>query len=144
MIPSALKQCLSLSVSLLFLFIFKILIGRDADHKIPHFWRSIVPLEAPPSLGFSRQEHWSGLPFPSPIVSLTEHDNLEKSFPIFCTTDTGELRHYWEVPLDIWQIFIEHLVHARHHSGYLGNIKNKIEQDPCPCGIQILGMGYDK
>ena len=22
--------------------------------------------QAPPSLGFSRQEHWSGLPFPSP------------------------------------------------------------------------------
>ena len=23
--------------------------------------------EAPPSLRFSRQEHWSGLPFPSPM-----------------------------------------------------------------------------
>ena len=23
--------------------------------------------KAPPSLGFSRQEHWSGLPFPSPL-----------------------------------------------------------------------------
>ena len=23
--------------------------------------------QAPPSLGFSRQEHWCGLPFPSPI-----------------------------------------------------------------------------
>ena len=23
-------------------------------------------LQAPPSTGFSRQEHWSGLPFPSP------------------------------------------------------------------------------
>ena len=23
--------------------------------------------ENPPSLGFSRQEHWSGLPFPSPM-----------------------------------------------------------------------------
>ena len=23
--------------------------------------------EAPPSLGFSRQEHWNGLPFPSPV-----------------------------------------------------------------------------
>ena len=23
--------------------------------------------EAPPSLGFSREEHWSGLPFPSPV-----------------------------------------------------------------------------
>ena len=22
---------------------------------------------SPPSLGFSRQEHWSGLPFPSPV-----------------------------------------------------------------------------
>ena len=25
------------------------------------------PPQAPPSLGFSRQEHWSGLPFPSPV-----------------------------------------------------------------------------
>ena len=25
------------------------------------------PHQAPPSLGFSRQEHWSGLPFPSPM-----------------------------------------------------------------------------
>ena len=23
--------------------------------------------QAPPSLGFSRQKHWSGLPFPSPM-----------------------------------------------------------------------------
>ena len=28
--------------------------------------------QAPPSLGFSRQEHWSGLPFPSPM-----HENEE-------------------------------------------------------------------
>ena len=26
--------------------------------------------QAPPSLGFSRQEHWSGLPFPSPHMRL--------------------------------------------------------------------------
>ena len=26
-----------------------------------------APHQAPPSLGFSRQEHWSGLPFPSPM-----------------------------------------------------------------------------
>ena len=26
-------------------------------------------LQAPPSLGFSRQEHWSGLPFPSPMYA---------------------------------------------------------------------------
>ena len=26
--------------------------------------------QAPPPLGFSRQEHWSGLPFPSPMHAL--------------------------------------------------------------------------
>ena len=26
--------------------------------------------QAPLSLGFSRQEHWSGLPFPSPLHSI--------------------------------------------------------------------------
>ena len=25
-----------------------------------------VAYQAPPSMGFSRQEHWSGVPFPSP------------------------------------------------------------------------------
>jgi len=27
--------------------------------------------QAPPSMGFSRQEHWSGLPLPSPSVDMT-------------------------------------------------------------------------
>ena len=27
----------------------------------------MVAHQVPPSLGFSRQEHWSGLPFPSPM-----------------------------------------------------------------------------
>ena len=29
--------------------------------------------QAPPILGFSRQEHWSGLPLPSPICSINDH-----------------------------------------------------------------------
>ena len=29
--------------------------------------------QAPPSLGFSRQEHWSGLPFPSPTALWGDH-----------------------------------------------------------------------
>ena len=29
--------------------------------------------QAPPSLGFSRQEYWSGLPFPSPIDNPTRY-----------------------------------------------------------------------
>ena len=49
--------------------------------------------QAPPSLGFSRQEHWSGLPFPSPmhesekwkwsrsVLSLTLSNPMDCSLP---------------------------------------------------------------
>ena len=46
--------------------------------------------QAPPSLGFSRQEHWSGLPFPSPMNEsesevaqscLTPRDPMDCSLP---------------------------------------------------------------
>ena len=40
------------------------------QEKTPSFTvnenRQNYPYQAPLSLGFSRQEHWSGLPFPSP------------------------------------------------------------------------------
>ena len=35
-----------------------------SDSVRPHRWAAH---QVPPSLGFSRQEHWSGLPFPSPM-----------------------------------------------------------------------------
>ena len=28
--------------------------------------------QAPPSMGFSRQEYWSGVPLPSPVIALAE------------------------------------------------------------------------
>ena len=41
---------------------------------------------APPSLGFSRQEHWSGLPFPSPMrESEVIQSCLTLSNPMDCT-----------------------------------------------------------
>ena len=36
--------------------------------------------QAPPSLGFSRQEHWSGLPFPSPQILLRSHHSCMNNF----------------------------------------------------------------
>ena len=48
------------------------------------------PTRPPPSLGFSRQEHWSGLPFPSPMHEsesevaqwcLTLSDPMDYSLP---------------------------------------------------------------
>ena len=34
-----------------------------------------VPYQAPPSMGFSRQEFWSGLPFPSSGIFPTQGSN---------------------------------------------------------------------
>ena len=36
---------------------------------------------APPSLGFSRQEHWSGLPFPSPMHESESESEVAQSCP---------------------------------------------------------------
>ena len=35
-----------------------------------------VALQVPLSMGFSRQEYWTGLPFPSPGIFLTQGSNL--------------------------------------------------------------------
>ena len=52
------------------------------------FWRTSW-LSAPPSLGFSRQEHWSGLPFPSPMHKSEKwkwsHSCLTLSNPMDCS-----------------------------------------------------------
>ena len=36
--------------------------------------------QAPPSLGFSRQEHWSGLPFPSPMHEMKSESEVAQSY----------------------------------------------------------------
>ena len=36
--------------------------------------------QAPPSLGFSRQEHWSGLPLPSPHIQLLKAKKGEQTW----------------------------------------------------------------
>ena len=42
---------------------------------------SLQPLQAPPSMGFSRHEYWSGLPLPSP--RLTRPDHFMSLWPFF-------------------------------------------------------------
>ena len=50
--------------------------------------------QAPPSMGFSRQEYWSGVPLPSPTSSLGEPKN--RSFNLLCNPP-GQLL--------IWEMF---------------------------------------
>ena len=40
--------------------------------------------QAPLSLGFSRQEHWSGLPFPSPMQEMKSESEVAQSCLTLC------------------------------------------------------------
>ena len=57
--------------------------------------------QAPPSLGFSRQEHWSGLPFPSPMHE-SEERKWSRSVVSYSSRPHGlqptRLLHPWNFP----------------------------------------------
>ena len=50
--------------------------------SVSHVWPSVTPwtaaFQAPPSMGFSRQEYWSGVPLPSAVVFLYPNKELFK------------------------------------------------------------------
>ena len=61
------------------------------------FWKRWVRLfatpwtaayQAPPSVGFSRQEYWSGLPLPSPAHSSTYLQNVYRIQPLLSLSKT--------------------------------------------------------
>jgi len=56
--------------------------------------------QAPPSLGFSRQEYWSGLPFPSPTETSTSVLlTTAKPLTVWITTNSGKFLKRWEFHL---------------------------------------------
>ena len=51
-----------------YLLVLKVKVKVKSLSHVPGLFATpwTVPHRAPPSMGFSRQEYWSGLPFPSP------------------------------------------------------------------------------
>ena len=55
--------------------------------------------QAPPSLGFSRQEHWSGLPFPSPMLESKKWNWSHSVMPYRPHgLQPNRLLHPWDFP----------------------------------------------
>ena len=56
--------------------------------------------QAPPSLGLSRQEHWSGLPFPSPMHESEKWKWSRSVMPGFAIhgLQSSRLPHPWDFP----------------------------------------------
>ena len=61
--------------------------------------------QAPPSLGFSRQEHWSGLPFPSPMQeseSEVTQSCLTPSDPMDCSPPGSSIHGIFKARVLEW------------------------------------------
>ena len=63
MLVSDVQHSDSALVQIIFHYVFVKLLSRVQLFATP--WT--VAYQAPPSMEFSRQEYWSGLPFPSPV-----------------------------------------------------------------------------
>ena len=59
------SPCLKLDMSCLYLLLLLLLSRFSHVQLCATSWTAAH--QAPQSLGFSRQEHWSGLPFPPPM-----------------------------------------------------------------------------
>ena len=59
--------------------------------------------QAPPSLGFSRQEHWSGLPFPSPMhESEVAQSRVTLSDPMDCSLPGSSIHGIFQARVLEW------------------------------------------
>ena len=59
--------------------------------------------QAPLSLGFSRQEHWSGLPFPSPVhESEVAQSCLAPSDPMDCSPPGSSIHGIFQARVLEW------------------------------------------
>ena len=61
--------------------------------------------QAPPSLGFSRQEHWSGLPLPSPMhesESEVAQSRPTLSDPMDCSSTGSSIHRIFQAKVLEW------------------------------------------
>ena len=83
------------------LFLLLLLLLSRSSHVRLCATPQMAAHQAPPSLGFSRQEHWSGLPFPSP---MQESEKRKGSRPVVSDPQRphglqpSRLLHPWDFP----------------------------------------------
>ena len=107
--------------------------------------------QAPPSLGFSRQEHWSGLPFPSPIHE-SEKWEWSRSVVSHSLRPHGlqptRLLHPWDFPGESTGVgaiafsicfpsvhlfvYSTHFLNASHVAGIVTDTRNKMMKQTQP------------
>ena len=85
--------------------------------------------QAPPSLGFSRQEHWSGLPFPSPMQE-SESEAAQScptlSDPMDCSLPGSSVHGIFQARVLEWGAIAFSKVLPQYHSFYFHLFPNDL------------------
>ena len=101
--------------------------------------------QTPPSLGFSRQEHWSGLPFPSPVhesekwkevaqLCLTLSNPMDYSLPGSSVQGFSRQEYWSGVPLPslFWSLLVSFatvpLTKASHMTRFRGHVRRHYQR----------------
>ena len=88
--------------------------------------------QAPPSMGFSRQEFWSGVPLPSPFNCTHDDNNVEENF-VLCVLYTIRLGkgsiivsavHGEQIVMQVSLHHYEQLVKTHHYADSISTCKS--------------------
>ena len=93
-----------------------------------------VAHQAPPSLGFSRQEHWSGLPFPSPM-----HESEKWKWSLSVMSDSS--RPHGLQPTRLlrpWDFPDKSTDPCSKHTEYMIKTKEEKERKPLKSWFKLL------
>ena len=96
--------------------------------------------QAPQSLGFSSQEHWNGLPFPSPMhESEVAQSYLTVSYPMDCSLPGSSAHGIFQARVLEWGAiafsdntnltYLKILWTLEHHCSALLKVKRGLERD---------------
>ena len=124
-----------------------------SDSVRPH---SRQPTRLPPSLGFSRQEHWSGLPFPSPMQESEVAQSCPTlSDPMDCSPPGSSVHGIFQASVPEWGAVAFSNTHLGplqifppssfppYHAGFSSHFLTPALQTPhfLSCALQIKSKG---
>ena len=98
--------------------------GKVKVKSLSHVWLFVTPWtaahQAPPSMGFSRQEYWSGVPLPSPSLIIRE-------MQIKWGTPHKKVSHFLQATTNNLKIHMEPQKTSNCHSVFRKKKKKKLE-----------------
>ena len=97
--------------------------------SLSHVWLFATPwtaaFQAPLAMGFSKQEYWSGVPFPSPMHETESESQVAQSCPTLCdpmdcSLPGSSIHGIFQARVLEWRLYFEYFVGCKPAVDLLG------------------------